>query len=372
MYKVVIIQEMIKQYREPFYHELYSLLKKDDICLQIIYSEPKLNDKLKSDNVILPDEYSKSVRCHRWLGGKLVYQCCLREIFSADIVVVEQANKHIVNYLLIVLSIFKLKRFAFWGHGRNLQSRPDAWKEKIKKMLITQPDWWFAYTLATRDYVHSQGYPLDSITNVENSIDVRDFRQEVYALTDDDKKAYRDSLFISESDIVGIYCGSMYPEKCIDMLLESMSIVKGKLDNFQLIIVGSGVEKYKVERFCEHNPWVHYMGALFDSDKAKAFSVSDILINPGLVGLSVLDGFAAGIPMATTNYPYHSPEIDYLNEENGLVTPHNARKYADGVLELLKNNERLSQMKNAAVDSSFHYSIENMARNFYRGIKAFI
>jgi hypothetical protein len=42
-------------------------------------------------------------------------------------------------------------------------------------------------------------------------------------------------------------------------------------------------------------------------------------------------------PIITTNYPFHSPEIDYLeNGINGLVAENNIEDYSKTVIEVLK------------------------------------
>ena len=55
--------------------------------------------------------------------------------------------------------------------------------------------------------------------------------------------------------------------------------------------------------------------------KADVLALAKVMINPGVVGLNILDSFVAGVPMITTNCKGHGPEIAYLtNGENGLMT----------------------------------------------------
>jgi hypothetical protein len=61
---------------------------------------------------------------------------------------------------------------------------------------------------------------------------------------------------------------------------------------------------------------------------------------PGLVGLTVLDCAAAGIPIVTTAYPYHSPEIEYLRAGgNGLIVDdsRSVGAYAEAVVSVLQD-----------------------------------
>ena len=61
------------------------------------------------------------------------------------------------------------------------------------------------------------------------------------------------------------------------------------------------------------------------------------MINPGLVGLSIIDSFAAGIPIITTTSKIHSPEISYLQHNyNGLILENDFELYSKQVIMLLQ------------------------------------
>ena len=58
------------------------------------------------------------------------------------------------------------------------------------------------------------------------------------------------------------------------------------------------------------------------------------------VGLGILDSFALGIPMVTTDCKIHSPEIAYLKSgRNGLMIADSEEAFIEGVERLLKNDE---------------------------------
>ncbi len=93
-------------------------------------------------------------------------------------------------------------------------------------------------------------------------------------------------------------------------------------------------------------------------------------LNPGLVGLGILDAFCAGLPLLTTDVPGHSPEIEYLEPgRSGLVTAPNAAAFAAAIDALLVDPGRLAGMRAAAEEASRRYSIEAMAENFAAGVK---
>lgn len=371
MGKVVIIQEVMKHYRVSFYQALYENLRTNGIELEVIYSDPSVKHSSKKDNVDLPVNYGGvKVSAISFFNNKVVYQKCFNRIASADLVIVEQANKHLVNYWLMVLHLFKYKRFAFWGHGRNFQSSPNTIQEKIKKLLITQPHWWFAYTSKVVDYVECCGFPKNKITNVCNSVDTLELSNNFSECTISKLTQFKRDLKFPIDSQLGLYCGAMYEEKKIDFLLIALLRIKESNPNFHFIFCGAGPDQYMVEDFCRKYSWAKYLGAVFDVEKALCFKISDIVLNPGLVGLGILDCFVAGVPMITTDYPKHSPEISYLkSDDNGVMVEEDIHCYTQAVLEILDDKEKLKRLSKGALASSKQFSIEDMASNFANGIE---
>lgn len=360
----------MKRYRLPFYEELYRRLSKTGVDLTVAYSEPKGKEIDKADNCNLPKHYGKPVKLVSILNGKMRYQQCLSDIVKADLVIVEQANKHLVNYLLILLSAVKLKRFALWGHGKNYQADSFNKKEKIKKLLLTQADWWFAYTNETARYVKSCGFPQQQITNVENSIDVRQLNEDIQSVKPEEIRDFKKKHGIPNDAIIGLFCGAMYEEKQLPFLCECLIKIQEKDKRFYFIFAGAGTDGSVAANFCRQNPWACYVGPVFDTEKALCFATADLVLNPGLVGLGILDCFAAGTPMVTTRYPKHSPEIAYIsNGENGIVSDFTISSFSQAVIFTLKQKDLLSMLQVNAKLAAQNYSVENMARNFAQGVQ---
>jgi hypothetical protein len=94
-------------------------------------------------------------------------------------------------------------------------------------------------------------------------------------------------------------------------------------------------------------------------------------LNPGLVGLSVVDAFALQLPTMTCDLEMHSPEIEYLIDGvNGSVLPPDASpgEYAAEVVRTYADVQLLARLRAGCVDSAQHYSIETMVDNFARGL----
>jgi glycosyltransferase involved in cell wall biosynthesis len=367
--QVLIIQSQIKQYRMPFFENLREALRKDGVTLKVGYSDPPPSETGKRDNCDLPSDYGVKVTGYWVLGNRVIWQPLLNEVAAADLVIVEHANKYIMNHILLVWSAFSGKRVAFWGHGRNRQSQRDGFSEWLKLHTLSRVDWWFAYTAGTVEYLTRRGVLRSKITNVENAIDTTVFREQLASVSESEVAAARRKLRISTDSKVGLFCGGVTREKMPEFLVESAVRIRRLLPRFELVAIGGGPQQVFFERASDRCPWFHYLGPRFGREKAVYFKLADVFLMPGLLGLAVLDAFAAGVPVVTTNVPIHSPEIEYLEEgRNGLVTAVNPESYSEAVVTILRNHEWLERLRHGARACGEKHTIENMVANFCHGV----
>lgn len=367
--RVLIIQSQMKQYRVPFFCRLHEALEGDGIHLTVAHSDPVADELGKADNAELPGNVGLKVQGHWLFDNRLLYQSLWKPAGNAHLVVIEQANKYLANSLLLGLSRLKLKRVAFWGHGRNRQGDPESLSERVKRHTIKWVDWWFAYTEGVRDYVAALGYPPERITVVYNSIDTSEFGRVLANITLDEVCLARQRLSISQDAKVGLFCGGLYADKHLHFLFEACAQVRRRMSDFHLVVIGGGVEHEKVRAVAQDRSWIHYLGPLFGVEKATYFRLADIFLMPGLVGLGILDSFVAQLPIITTSVPIHSPEIDYLESgTNGFIVNPDARHYAEAIIHVLRTPELLWRLRLGAQESARRYSMEAMVHNFRSGL----
>lgn len=366
MKKVLIIYKFLPQYRKDFFELLKDELAKENIELTLIYG--RLKNEAKKDEIDLEWGIFIPNITFSILGRDLIWQPCLKHLKDKDLIIVEQANALLLNYYLLLRRIFLKAKFAYWGHGLNRQNKADSIFNKFKLLLIKKCDWWFAYTESVKQLLISVRYCENKITVVQNSIDTKYLRESYEKISIEHINELAKKLNI-KSKQVAIYCGAIYKEKRIEFLLSAAELIKKEISEFHLIIIGSGPDKYLIESFCVDKPWIHYLGPKFGADKIAYFKMSKIFLMPGAIGLAILDAFALQTPMITTNYEFHGPEIDYLeNNINGIITENDLSTYATNAVEVLLDNERLKILEKNCRVSSKKYSNENMVSNFKTGL----
>jgi glycosyltransferase involved in cell wall biosynthesis len=248
-----------------------------------------------------------------------------------------------------------------------LQDAPDSRANQFKYLFLKQCDWWFAYTKGVKAFLVEKGYPEQQITALQNAIDTR-FLQEEYAKITEQQAADLKAELGIEGDHIGLFCGGIYPEKRIDFLLECCIIIKKEVPNFHMIFIGSGIDANKVSAAAAQYDWIHYVGPKFEQDRLVYFKISALFLMPGLVGLGILDSFAFETPMVTTNYEFHSPEIEYLEQgKNGLMVDNSIEAYSNAVVTLLLTENYKNLLEHCKV-SAAQYTLEQMVENYKNGI----
>ncbi len=152
----------------------------------------------------------------------------LKKYVGADLVIVTQENKLICN--LWPLFGWRNYKLAFWGHGKNMQVVPTIFgklKERMKYLTTNRVDWWFVYTGISMRFVSDLGFPIDKITNLENSVDTLRLRTLCEAVTRNDVEDIKRDLNLGRGP-VGLYVGSLYKDKRLEFLLSAGQLIVRK------------------------------------------------------------------------------------------------------------------------------------------------
>jgi glycosyltransferase involved in cell wall biosynthesis len=368
MKKVLIIQRALPQYRVDFYNGLRNKLASKGVELNLVYGKLKNKDSLKKDEVDIEWATYVDSKIFTISGIELYWQPCLSFLDDKQMVIVEQANKNLINYVLILKRAFSKMKLGYWGHGRNMQADEKALGNRFKQFFTNKCDWWFAYTVGVKKLITEQSFPAEKVTVVQNAIDTRALVSAYDALNEQSLTQLRQELGI-DSNNVAIYCGGIYKEKRIEFLIEACDKTREKIKDFQILIIGSGPDVELILQAKKTRDWIHYIGPKFGLERVKYFQLASLFLMPGLVGLAILDSFALRTPMITTEFPYHSPEIEYLeNGINGLMTQNSLESYVGAVVEFFKNDAKRIKLTQGCRDSSTKYTVEQMIDNYADGI----
>ena len=365
MSDVVIVQRRLTHYRVPLFEALRGALDERGLQLSLLVGRGTQAEDKKQDAGEL--SWAKPMATYYLAGGRLCWQPLAGQLGTPGLVVVTQENKLLQNHLLMLSP--RRYKLAFWGHGANLQSdNPDGLKERFKRWTTNQVDWWFAYTQMSADLVAQAGYPGERVTVLNNAVDTSDLLRQRRSVTPEELRALRESLGFGAGP-VGVFVGSLYADKRLDFLFSAAEAIRAHVPDFHLLIVGEGPERDKVQSWCGARPWARWVGPRFGREKVVHVALATAMLNPGLVGLGILDAFVCGVPMVTTDCGIHSPEISYLRHGvNGLMTEDRQDAFVGACVGLLRERSLSTSLREGCSRSASEYTVENMAQNFADGI----
>ena len=294
MKRVVIIETQLKQYRRRFMTDLAETLRDHDLELRVAYSKPSPREIARADTIELDDTIGIKIPSLQLWNDRVVIQQAWSVVRDAALVIIEQGNKQLFNYVLLAMSRMGLKRVAYWGHGYNHQARELGLSELVKRRLVKHVDWWFSYTEGVTRYLIDHGVTPEIITTVNNTIDVEELEVAIASIDDETRAQTRAHLGVGPTARIGVYCGALVAEKQLGFLVDAAAELRRTIPDFALVVIGDGPERPMLEAIACYRPYIHVVGPAFGTDRSRYFAIGDVCMVPARVGLAIVDAFAAG------------------------------------------------------------------------------
>jgi L-malate glycosyltransferase len=368
---VAIYQMRLFHYRVSLFERMRELALEHGIDMHVICGQASRNARARNDEGSLP--WTDKVKNWYFPVSELkdlCWQPTPSHLKRSDLVILMQENRLLSNYPWLLKRRLGGPKVAYWGHGRDVQAdNLNSFQNRFKAALAGFVDWYFAYTDFTRAILLQDGFPEERITVINNAIDTHSLRRDIENAPEDMLTRIRQELDLPKNGLLALYCGSLYPNKMLPLLVEACSLVQAKNPSFRLVIIGDGPSAPQLSQLIAGKAWTRWVGTKRGTEKAAYFRLANMMVNPGGVGLHVLDAFTAGVPLLTTRNARHGPEIAYLkNERNGIITESNPIAFAQAIEKLVMDPKGLAEFVRAAREDSYAYSIEDMVTRFVVGM----
>jgi glycosyltransferase involved in cell wall biosynthesis len=354
-------------YRVTFFRKLIELGNKDYIKYEVFAGTAPQDSSNRGDKTLFNDFYTHTrtteIKC---FNRSFVFHHLPRNWSKVDLVIAENAIRNFHLYRWVFFS--RPQNLALWGHGKTYTKRNTTLEEWVKTRLVNRADWFFGYTELGVQSVIMKGFSRERTTIVLNSTDSESIIESIL-----DIKAEHVEEFVKDFEIRGdnvcCFVGALDKSKRLEFLIESAKKIQQEIPTFQLLIFGDGPERSKLLEMIKNLPYIKFIGRADTRLMAINSKVSKLILMPGRVGLIAVDSFALGIPIVTTDWPFHAPEFEYLrNGFTSVISKDNLNDFAGAVTNLLLDQESLIVLRKNCLEASANYTITAMAENFHSGV----
>lgn len=223
----------------------------------------------------------------------------------------------------IVKYFYPHKKVFFWSHG--WYGKEDKIKEWLKKRFFNLVNGIFLYGNYARDLMIKEGFNPDKLFVIHNSLDYE--KQVVLRKSLHDSDIFYQHFRNNCRNL--IFIGRLTTVKKLDLLIESLRILNKSEINYNLTLIGDGVQRENLENLVtkyslEKNIW--FYGACYDEKvNAELIYNADLCVAPGNVGLTAMHAMVFGTPVAThNNFSYQMPEFEAIHDgETGTFFKYN-------------------------------------------------
>lgn len=215
------------------------------------------------------------------------------------------------TWVFLILSLFSRKQTIAWTHG--WYGREGRLKTIIKKAYFSLfTDIW-VYGEHGIALMEKEGISKRKMRCIANSLDT--YQNLEIRRTLCEQPIYYEH-FGNHNPVI-IYCGRLQQVKKIDMIIDSLKILKERGTPANLIIIGKDVDGLKLEDYAAAQgvaEMVWFYGPCYDNRLLGSFFYNaHVCVSPGNIGLTAIHALSFGCPAIThDNFAHQMPEFEAI------------------------------------------------------------
>lgn len=253
----------------------------------------------------------KWYRIQNFYFGKTLWQKGTIKIpfMNYDVIIYSGNIRCVSTWLSSILARMMGKKVYFWSHG--VYGKENNISLFIKKLFLSIPTGNFFYGDRALQKVLSWNFSKEQNHVIYNSLDY-DFHKKMRAIKNGGN-VYQ--TYFKNKNPVLLFIGRLTKIKKLDQLLTAVSLLQEKGLRYNVIFIGGGSEKEKLEILAEKNniqAW--FYGECYDESLLhNLIRKADLCVSPGNVGLTLIHCLSYGTPVLTHNdFDYQMPEAEAI------------------------------------------------------------
>lgn len=303
--QICLITNIGPHYRLPIFKLIEQNLECD------FYIGDQLDVQLNTFDYTMLERYKRTL--HNYYFGKFYWQHKSVGLVSQpyDYYILDGEPFCLSSWAILLYSKLKGKTTVCWSHG--WYGRERGVKKIIKKAFLHLFDRLMLYNEYAIEQLEGLGFNRKNLYCIANSMD------------SDSEKVIRSQLhgtdiysshFGNENPTV-LYCGRIQKRKKLEMLIDSIRLLKDKGITANLTVIGKDVDGVNLEKYakeCDVDNQVWMYGPCYDNLRlGELFYNASVCVSPGNIGLTAIHSLSYGCPAVTHgNFPEQMPEFEAI------------------------------------------------------------
>jgi glycosyltransferase involved in cell wall biosynthesis len=329
--RVVVLQPYVAAYREALWQAVADRLSPTELV--VLSGTPSRELRARGDAAVehpwLRRVPGRTVQI-RGTSARVQYKRGVgRWVRSADVVVAELS---VISLNSWWLALTRASRLVLWGHGASFVAAGGGLRDRLEVLQARRAHRVLTYSDRGRASLLSRGLPADRVRAIGNSTDTRRLR-ELLPQAGPRAAELRDRFGLTPGR-TAVFVGGLDADKRVDFLLAAAEHAHRLDPDFRLLVAGDGEDAGRVRAAAARTPAVAHLGRADAAELAALGTVAAAMWMPGRVGLVAVDCLALGVPVLTTAFPFHAPEVEFLREGwDRFTLPDDPGDFAAAALE---------------------------------------
>ena len=201
------------------------------------------------------------------------------------------------------------------------------------------------------------------VAAVSNGVDLSDFKPGKAS-----SEIYKKYKILKDKKIV-LYVGRVDPEKKVGLVIEAFNKACAKVQNIQMVIVGDGVDKLRLEKMVFGmglNDRIQFLGRVLPPDLHELYRVGDVFATASEIetqGIVLIEAAASGLPLIAVNAGAVS-EVCINNKNGFLCQPGDVYGISEAMIKILGNDAMRKKFGEESVKIATEHDFEKTLDKF--------
>lgn len=369
--KIILLTEIISPYRIPVFNEIAQILQDRFLVLFLGETEKRrqwkiYKEEIKFDYGVLPHLLCQRKNSSPYFFNPTIFYKLIK--CSPQVIIAGGYQHPSYFFVLLYAKLFKRKIILWCESNKYDRRRRYPLIENYKRWFVQNCQGYIVPGRASLEYVISLGADVRRVWMAPDAVDNDYFARESQRHkqnTEAIKKAkkYPQKLLL--------YVGRMIDQKGVLDLVQAFCNLSKRHVELGLVLVGSGPQAARYQRFCKQNKIenVFFAGFVHREELSLYYAVSDMFILPSRSepwGLALNEAMASKLPVIASDVAGAAEDL-IVNGENGYTYRNgNITELSEVIEKVLNSNRQVMGMKSYEIIQNF--SPQKCAQGFIRAI----